>query len=134
MNGLQQKMPLKPKRPCSKIGCNNLTRERYCEAHKQEQNQYDRNRGSAASRGYDSKWRKYRIAFLAKHPLCVECQKIGIVRAATVVDHITPHKGNKILFWDKNNHQPLCASCHSAKTAREDGGWGNARKRSENEM
>ena len=33
--------------------------------------------------------------------------------AASVVDHIKPHKGDKALFWDQANWQPLCASCHS---------------------
>lgn len=28
------------------------------------------------------------------------------------------------LFWDPSNWQPLCAGCHSTKTAKEDGGFG----------
>jgi 5-methylcytosine-specific restriction protein A len=48
----------------------------------------------------------------------------GVVRAANVVDHIVPHKGDQALFWDKNNWQSLCKPHHDAKTAREDGGWG----------
>ncbi|WP_144469068.1 HNH endonuclease signature motif containing protein, partial [Bacillus pumilus] len=36
-----------------------------------------------------------------------------------------PHKGDKKLFWDSSNWQPLCASCHNRKTAKEDGGFGN---------
>ncbi|WP_309252328.1 HNH endonuclease signature motif containing protein [Paenibacillus spongiae] len=47
------------------------------------------------------------------------------VNAATVIDHIKPHKGNKVLFWDRNNWQPLCKSHHDKKTARYDGGFGN---------
>ncbi|WP_223866012.1 HNH endonuclease [Salipiger aestuarii] len=31
---------------------------------------------------------------------------------ATVVDHIQPHKGDKALFWDRNNWQPICKHCH----------------------
>jgi len=39
---------------------------------------------------------------------------------ATVVDHRIPHRGDKRLFWDRNNWEPLCASCHSGhKQARE---------------
>jgi 5-methylcytosine-specific restriction protein A len=30
------------------------------------------------------------------------------------------------LFWDQSNWQPLCHTCHSKKTAREDGGFGNS--------
>ncbi|WP_232338165.1 MULTISPECIES: HNH endonuclease [Bordetella] len=29
------------------------------------------------------------------------------------------------LFWDTSNWQGLCWSCHSIKTAREDGGFGH---------
>lgn len=45
--------------------------------------------------------------------------------AASVVDHIIPHKGNDDLFWDMSNHQALCKKCHDIKTATEDGGFGN---------
>ncbi|MCR8827199.1 HNH endonuclease [Photobacterium sp. TY 1-4] len=38
---------------------------------------------------------------------------------ATDVDHITPHKGDRRLFFDQSNWQSLCKSCHSRKTARE---------------
>jgi 5-methylcytosine-specific restriction endonuclease McrA len=36
------------------------------------------------------------------------------VTLSTVVDHITPHKGNVSLFWDVNNLQALCVGCHNA--------------------
>lgn len=80
----------------------------------------DRNRPSARARGYDSKWQRESKAFLADHPFCAACDS-----PATVVDHITPHKGDQHLFWDRGNWQPLCTSCHSRKTAREDGGFGH---------
>jgi 5-methylcytosine-specific restriction protein A len=73
-------------------------------------------RGTAAERGYDGKWRKARLHYLARNPLCVICDSNGIVRAANVVDHITPHKGNSGLFWDSRNWQPLCKMCHDEKT------------------
>jgi 5-methylcytosine-specific restriction protein A len=38
---------------------------------------------------------------------------------ATEVDHIIPHKGDMKLFWDSDNWQGLCKSCHSKKTAKE---------------
>jgi len=34
------------------------------------------------------------------------------VTAATVCDHITPHKGDPIKFWNAGNLQSLCAPCH----------------------
>lgn len=115
----------KPLKPCNRTGCQKLTRERFCADHTKDSQAYDRNRQTAAQRGYDSKWRKVRRAYLLKHPLCVECTEEEQVTAATVVDHIIPHKGDKALFWDSKNWQPLCKSHHDRKTAREDGGFGN---------
>ena len=34
--------------------------------------------------------------------------------------HVTPHKGNRELFWDiRGNWQTLCARCHGRKTKSE---------------
>lgn len=76
----------------------------------------DRMRGGAAERGYDGRWRKARAAFLRRNPLCVECMRKGVLTPATVVDHIIPHRGDKELFWNEENWQPLCKSCHDRKT------------------
>jgi 5-methylcytosine-specific restriction protein A len=119
-------MPSKPKRFCKKAGCPNVSSEPYCADHKHLARTYDEHRGTAAQRGYDSKWRKARLGYLKKHPLCVQCEYDGKHIPATVVDHIIPHKGDKDLFWDsKNNWQPLCKRHHDIKTVREDGGFGN---------
>jgi 5-methylcytosine-specific restriction endonuclease McrA len=37
-----------------------------------------------------------------------------------VVDHIIPHKGDKALFWDEKNWQPLCKYCHDSIKAKEE--------------
>ena len=68
----------------------------------------DARRPSARARGYDSKWDQARAAFLAAHRHCVRCGA-----TATVVDHITPHRGDKALFWRRSNWQAMCAPCHS---------------------
>jgi 5-methylcytosine-specific restriction protein A len=78
-------------------------------------------RPSASQRGYGARWQRYRAWFLAQNCACRECG-----RAATVVDHIRPHRGDYDLFWDELNHQPLCKRCHDQKTAREDGGFGRS--------
>ena len=90
------------------------------ERERERKRMFDRGRGTAAERGYDSRWQKARIGFLAKHPLCAECEKAGAIVPATVVDHIVPHRGDKVLFWMRSNWQPLCKAHHDAKTARED--------------
>ncbi len=108
-------MPKTPKRPCRYPGCPNLCDKGvYCNEHMQFST--DRVRGGATARGYDARWRKERTLFLKQHPLCVECMRNSKLTPATVVDHIIPHRGDKTLFWDKENWQPLCKSCHDRKT------------------
>lgn len=114
------------KKFCRKQGCQNLTDSGYCPDHQQQAQAYDQHRESAAKRGYDARWRKARLNFLKQHPLCVECLDKGFVIAATDVDHIVAHKGDKQLFWDPKNWQPLCKSHHSMKTVKEDGGFGRS--------
>lgn len=114
-------MPFKPKRPCSYPGCPRLTEGRFCEKHLQEtEKEYNRQRGSAASRGYDSRWRKARAKFLKANPLCRRCEENGKITKGEVVDHIIPHRGDMSLFWDQNNWQSLCTRCHNRKTRMED--------------
>ncbi len=108
-------MPRTPKRPCRFSGCPNLCDKGvYCQKHAQYDT--DRVRGGAYARGYDARWRNARGLYLRQHPLCVECKKNGRLTPATVVDHIVPHRGDKALFWDEKNWQPLCKNCHDRKT------------------
>ena len=83
---------------CKHPGCPKLTDGNYCEEHEAL---HRGERESAGKRGYNKKWQKARARYLKEHPLCVECLKNGRVVTATVVDHITPHRGNPILFWDE---------------------------------
>lgn len=84
---------------------------------------HDARRGTPSERGYGHKWRKARLEFLSEHPLCCMCEATGRVTAANVVDHITPHKGDMSLFWDRGNWQALCTEHHSRdKQAMERGG------------
>lgn len=113
---------------CPKTGCQIITTGGCCEVHSVSVQKADKDRGTAAKRGYGSQWRKARAGFLRKNQLCVQCKEQGLIVGATVVDHIKPHKGDKVLFWDRLNWQPLCKPHHDAKTAREDGGFANARR------
>lgn len=85
-------------------------------------------RKTSSQRGYTYAWQKARLFYLKQNPLCVECAGKGVVEPAVDVDHIVPHGGDKELFWDRSNWQGLCRSCHSKKTATEDGGFGNPKK------
>lgn len=75
---------------------------------------------TSGQRGYDYRWQKRREAQLGAHPLCCYCERNGIIRAATVADHITPHRGDPALF--DGPLQSLCATCHSSDKAREEAG------------
>lgn len=75
---------------------------------------------TSAQRGYGYKWQQARALFLKANPLCIRCQAEGRVEAATVVDHITPHRGDQSLFWRRSNWQPLCATHHSRDKQREE--------------
>lgn len=91
----------------------------------------EQQRGTSAQRGYGYRWQRARAGYLVKHPLCAECEKQGRVEAATDLDHVIAHRGDNDLFWDRENWQGLCQPCHSRKTATEDGGWGNVRRRTD---
>jgi hypothetical protein len=55
-------------------------------------------------------------------PLCAMCLTEGRTTAATVADHVTPHRGDPELFWH-GDLQSLCAACHSLfKQSEERGG------------
>jgi len=117
-------MPLKPLRPCGR--CKQLHNQKRCPICEPE-----RRKQSASRREqehlhlYSTDWKKLRLMILMEQPLCVECKSHGRLTPASVIDHVTPHKGDMALFYDRSNLQSLCTSCHSAKTAREDGGFGN---------
>ncbi|KWR80342.1 HNH endonuclease [Cupriavidus metallidurans] len=124
-------MPKKAPRPCRRPGCpkHATGASAYCAEHSElKRIEFESRRGSSAARGYGGKWQRERAAYLKANPVCVEHRSVGRVVLATVVDHIVPHKGDQRLFWSRSNWQPLCKACHDAKTAREDGGFGNSRR------
>lgn len=99
----------------------------HCEDHHAERQAAQASRRQQAKRGSESwshlyhtpEWRRARKAHLKAHPLCVDCNSLGLVVPAREVDHITPHRGDRRLFWDRTNWQGLCTRCHSRKTAAE---------------
>lgn len=76
-------------------------------------------RGTAAQRGYDSAWRRFREWYLSCHPLCIfrntpgHKQECGL--AASVVDHIQPlTEGGPRL--DESNCRSVCRRAHEVLT------------------
>lgn len=84
-----------------------------CACQRARKASYDAKRPSARSRGYNVRWQHESRAFLAlpENRLCA----CGCGRAANMVDHIKPHRGDMRLFWDRTNWQPMAASpCHNS--------------------
>lgn len=77
----------------------------------------DQRRGSARERGYTPAWDKAAKGHLGHHPLCVYCT-MGAwgqqprVTAATLVDHLIPHKGDQAIFWNRREWVSSCGPCH----------------------
>ena len=66
-----------------------------------------------------TRWKKIRQIVLEKAPLCAVCRKSGRLTQAEDVDHIVAHQGDEHLFFDIENLQPICKTCHGSKTAQE---------------
>lgn len=107
---------------CRKNGCGRaaIPGKNYCQKHSEMEGQTRKvfTRRGKSSQWHDlynsPAWRTRSKAFLKKYPFCFICGK-----PSRVTDHITPHRGDLNLFWDENNWQPMCWSCHSRKTFKE---------------
>jgi 5-methylcytosine-specific restriction endonuclease McrA len=81
---------------------------------------------TTAERGYGGRWQRARETFLARpeNVLCRMCAEAEYVVLATIVDHVKPHRGDRVLFWDSSNWQPLCKPCHDGRKRREEAEMG----------
>lgn len=96
-----------------------MTREGYCPDHKPKK----------AARRISAEWhgwynlpiwtKRLRPDQLLREPFCRECSRHNARTRATVVDHVTPFRGDWGLFIDPANHESLCETCHNRKTAKE---------------
>lgn len=106
-------MPIAPPRLCS---CGRIVPSgQRCACSITLRRNSDRRRPNARQRGYTTQWDKARADFLTAYPHCAMCGS-----AASVVDHITPHRGDMRLFWDRANWQSLCAPCHNGTKQRQE--------------
>lgn len=70
-------------------------------------------------------WRRLREQVLARDLYtCRDCHRISARKGEAHVDHDDGDPWNN----DMANLVTRCAPCHAAKTARQDGGYGNARR------
>lgn len=70
-----------------------------------------------------SRWRRIRAEHLRREPLCRFCGDKGRVTEATVVDHATPHRGDKGRFFS-GPFISLCKTCHDSEKKRQENAAG----------
>lgn len=59
-----------------------------------------------------ARWKRLRRAQLEAEPSCRFCAAAGLERAATICDHVVPHRGDVQAFW-AGPFQSLCVECHN---------------------
>ena len=119
-------MGSRPAKPCAWPGCSALVRgvshcvthkpladERRAEQLKRAHKQYNVRRDESDGFYSTERWRKFRAYYLRLHPLCVECDRQGLITVAVILDHIKPYKTHPELGLDWHNVRPLCRRCHN---------------------
>lgn len=77
------------------------------------QRQYNSKR-EESDKFYDTAaWRKLRAWHLGQHPLCIECERLGYVVLAVIIDHIVPVKAAWHRRLDPSNLRGLCREHHN---------------------
>jgi len=103
---------------CAEAGCNELVRRTRCDLHKPERfTKFRQSPGRKRGRKfYDTaRWRRVSKRKLTRNPLCEECKRQGVIRAADEVDHVLPLISRPDLSLDFANLQSLCKRCHGRK-------------------
>lgn len=130
----------RPRAPhsCDKGGCTATAPAGQPRCDRHTERTHDDRRPSAAARGYDRQWRQIRADYLRRHGHACECsgcdaclhteRLVGCDRVdpSPHVDHrhgLGPGVDDRDIAL-----QVLCPPCHSSKTARVDGGFGNPRR------
>jgi 5-methylcytosine-specific restriction protein A len=81
---------------------------------------------------YGRRWYAETRLFLRVNPICVglpdgthhwKCNG-----AATLVDHLIPHRGDLEVFWQTDGWRAMNRHCHDLKTLLHDGGFGRERR------
>ncbi|MEG3153012.1 hypothetical protein U1769_24225 [Sphingomonas sp. ZT3P38] len=80
---------------------------------REREKEHDAVRGTAAQRGYDSRWSKASAGHLRNHPLCAYCELNGRITAATLTDHLYPQRHYQDVFWKTEWWVSSCAPCHN---------------------
>lgn len=105
------------KKLCKFSGCNNyaLDGKSYCKEHYIPSKPFAKASRRNETLYQSSRWKTLRKQHLEKYNYCVMC---GATTDLTV-DHIIAPRGNSEFFFNAQNLQTLCKSCHRFKTALE---------------
>jgi 5-methylcytosine-specific restriction protein A len=108
---------------CKEAGCGALTdKPGYCDKHRRAKAERAAEpfKNAGRSNCYGSyRWRSLARRVVQETPYCEICgaaQKDGAVLEA---HHLEPPRGDEEKFFDGNNLQVLCRTCHRVITARE---------------
>ena len=109
-------MPQSAPRPCSHPGCNVLVRDGTgrCEQHPRPA---WTKKTTATKRITGRRLQRMREQLFERNPLCVECQRLGLVELATQRDHIKSLEEGGLDVPE--NTQGLCAQHHEEKSLAE---------------
>jgi len=108
-------MPYLPKRRCVYPGCSVKSAGLYCPAHqRQNDRRYNQYRDPDIKRQYGRHWEKVRDLYIARHPLCEDCEAEGKLVPAAHVHHILPLTEGGT--HAEENLRALCLPCHSKIT------------------
>ena len=120
-------MPQAPAAVCSAPSCLRLALpgESRCAEHKaqraeeraaylqQAHKEYNAKRPKSDSFYWTNRWKRKSEEYRAAHPLCVECERLGLVVPSTMVDHIIPYRERPDLGLVDSNLRALCWQCHN---------------------
>ncbi len=70
-----------------------------------------------------ARWQKLRMSVLVRDLFTCQmkgCCRIEADTSQLVADHKIPHHGDETLFWNENNLQCLCKSCHDKLKQKEE--------------
>lgn len=103
-------MPKAPMKPCTYPRCTTLvSKGSRCDKHaRQDEERYEKERGTATERGYNHNWFKVRTMKLNRNPLCERCELDGRIQKADLVHHIDRNSRNS----RADNLESLCRECH----------------------
>ena len=68
---------------------------------------------------WTTRWRKKAKAQLDKESLCQRCRAHGLVVPATVANHVIPHRGDSVLFWE-GELESVCKPHHDGAIQSEE--------------